>query len=125
MAQRITRAKHKIIEAGIPYRVPDPDELNARLREVLAVIYLLLNEGYLSTVDQTESRDLVDDAEWLASKLHELMPTEPEVAGLLALIQLHRARADARFDREGDLVLLEHQNRSRWNHGAIATQPDC
>src|SRR5438132_1774839 len=116
VAQRITRAKRKIIEAGIPYRVPDPDELNARLREVLAVIYLLLNEGYLSTVDQTESRDLVDDAEWLASQLHELMPTEPEVAGLLALIQLHRARAEARFDRAGDLVLLEHQNRASWNH---------
>jgi RNA polymerase sigma-70 factor (ECF subfamily) len=120
VAQRITRAKRKIVEAGIPYRVPDPDELNARLREVLAVIYLLLNEGYLSTVDQTESRDLVDDAEWLATQLHELMPTEPEVAGLLALIQLHRARADARFDHDGDLVLLEDQNRSNWNHKAIA-----
>jgi RNA polymerase sigma factor (sigma-70 family) len=120
VAQRITRAKRKIIDAGIPYRVPDPDELNARLREVLAVIYLLLNEGYLSTVDQAESRDLVDDAEWLASQLYELMPTEPEVAGLLALIQLHRARVDARFDRQGDLVLLEHQNRSNWNHQMIA-----
>ncbi|MDQ6672355.1 MAG: sigma-70 family RNA polymerase sigma factor [Chloroflexota bacterium] len=120
VAQRITRAKRKIIEAGIPYRVPDPDELNARLRQVLAVIYLLLNEGYLSTVDQTESRDLVDDAEWLACQLYELMPTEPEVAGLLALIQLHRARAEARFDRDGDLLLLEHQNRSSWNHRAIA-----
>jgi RNA polymerase sigma factor (sigma-70 family) len=120
VAQRITRAKRKITGAGIPYRVPDPDELNARLREVLAVIYLLLNEGYLSTVDQTESRDLVDDAEWLASQLYELMPTEPEVAGLLALIQLHRARAKARFDRDGDLVLLEDQNRSNWNHSAIA-----
>jgi RNA polymerase sigma factor (sigma-70 family) len=119
VAQRITRAKRKIMAAGIPYRVPDPDELNARLREVLAVIYLLLNEGYLSTVDQTESRDLVDDAEWLAAQLLELMPTEPEVAGLLALIQLHRARADARFDGEGDLVLLEHQNRSSWNRLAI------
>src|SRR6202011_2332389 len=110
VAQRITRAKRKITDARIPYRVPEPDELNARLREVLAVIYLLLNEGYLSTVDKTESRDLVDDAEWLASQLHGLMPTEPEVAGLLALIQLHRARAAARFDSAGDLVLLEHQD---------------
>src|SRR5207248_7987339 len=93
---------------------------NARVREVLAVIYLLLNEGYLSTVDQTESRDLVDDAEWLASQLYELMPTEPEVAGLLALIQLHRARAEARFDRDGDLVLLEHQNRASWDRDAIS-----
>ena len=120
VAQRITRAKRKIMDAGIPYRLPDPDELNARLREVLGVIYLLLNEGYLSTANQTESRDLVDDAEWLASQLHGLMPTEPEVAGLLALIQLHRARADARFDGDGDLVLLEDQNRAHWNHGAIA-----
>ena len=118
VAQRITRAKRKITEAGIPYRVPDPDELNARLREVLAVIYLLLNEGYLSTADQTESRDLVDDAEWLASQLYGLMPTEPEVAGLLALIRLHRARAEARFDRDGGLVLLEHQNRSNWNRAS-------
>jgi RNA polymerase sigma-70 factor (ECF subfamily) len=120
VAQRITRAKRKIAEAGIPYRVPDPDELHARLRQVLAVIYLLLNEGYLCTAEQAESRDLVDDAEWLANQLHELMPTEPEVAGLLALIQLHRARADARFDSRGDLIPLQDQDRSRWNHVAIA-----
>jgi RNA polymerase sigma-70 factor (ECF subfamily) len=120
VAQRITRAKRKIVDAGIPYRVPNPDELDARLHEVLAVIYLLLNEGYLSSVDQTESRDLVGDAEWLATQLHDLMPTEPEVMGLLALIQLHRARAGARFDHDGNLVLLEHQNRSSWNHRAIA-----
>jgi RNA polymerase sigma-70 factor (ECF subfamily) len=120
VAQRITRAKRKITEAGIPYRIPDPDELNARLGEVLAVIYLLLNEGYLSTADQSESRGLVDDAEWLASQLNELMPTEPEVAGLLALIRLHRARATARFDSTGDLVQLQVQDRSNWNHSAIA-----
>jgi RNA polymerase sigma factor (sigma-70 family) len=120
VAQRITRAKRKIASAGIPYRIPDPDELRSRLSEALAVIYLLLNEGYLSTAEQAQSRDLVDDAEWLASLLHQLMPTEPEVAGLLALIRLHRARADARFDPHGDLVLLEHQDRSRWDHDAIA-----
>jgi RNA polymerase sigma factor (sigma-70 family) len=119
VAQRITRAKRKITDAGIPYRVPDPDELDGRLTEVLAVIYLLLNEGYLSTADHTEARDLVDDAEWLAALLHQLMPTEPEVAGLLALIRLHRARADARFDRDGALVLLEHQDRSRWDRQSI------
>ena len=77
VAQRITRAKRKITDAGIPYRVPDPDELNARLSEVLGVIYLVLNEGYLSTGDHAESRDLVDDAEWLATELHESMPTGP------------------------------------------------
>jgi RNA polymerase sigma-70 factor (ECF subfamily) len=97
VAQRITRAKRKIADAGIPYRVPDPDELNARLGEVLAVIYLLLNEGYLSTAEQAQSRDLVEDAEWLATLLHQLMPTELEVTGLLALIKLHSARTDARF----------------------------
>jgi RNA polymerase sigma factor (sigma-70 family) len=120
VAQRITRAKRKITEARIPYRVPDPDELGARLREVLAVIYLLLNEGYLSTAERGQSRDLVEDAEWLAAELHNLMPTEPEAAGLLALIRFHRARADARFDPDENLVLLEHQDRSTWDHEAIA-----
>jgi RNA polymerase sigma factor (sigma-70 family) len=119
VAQRITRAKRKITDAGIPYRIPADDELGARLSEVLAVIYLLLNEGYLSTAEQAQSRDLVDDAEWLASLLHQLMPTEPEVAGLLALIRLHRARAAARFDPDGGLVLLQHQQRSRWDREAI------
>jgi predicted RNA polymerase sigma factor len=119
VAQRITRAKRKITDAAIPYRVPDADELNGRLTEVLAVIYLLLNEGYLSTADHVDSRVLVDDADWLAALLHQLMPTEPEVGGLLALIRLHRARTDARFDADGGLVLLEHQDRSRWNRAAI------
>ena len=120
VAQRITRAKRKITDAGIPYRIPADDELGARLTEVLAVIYLLLNEGYLATAERAQSRDLVDDAEWLASLLHQLMPTEPEVAGLLALIRLHRARAAARFDRDGGLVLLRDQDRSRWDREAIA-----
>ncbi|BBZ15917.1 RNA polymerase sigma factor [Mycolicibacterium gadium] len=120
MAQRITRAKRKIAEAGIPYRIPADDELAARLTGVLAVIYLLFNEGYLGTAEQVHSRDLVDDAEWLAALLHTLMPTEPEVAGLLALIRLHRARAAARFDVDGHLVLLPQQDRSLWDGAAIA-----
>jgi RNA polymerase sigma-70 factor (ECF subfamily) len=119
MAQRITRAKRKITNAGIPYRIPADDELGARLTEVLAVIYLLLNEGYLSTAERAQSRDLVDDAEWLASLLHELMPTEPEVVGLLALIRLHQARAAARFAPDGSLVLLRDQDRDLWDHEAI------
>jgi RNA polymerase sigma factor (sigma-70 family) len=119
VAQRITRAKRKITEAGIPYRLPDPDELEGRLTEVLAVIYLLLNEGYLSTADRATSPDLVDEAEWLASLLHRLMPTDPEVAGLLALIRLHRARADARFHTDGGLVVLADQDRSQWDRAAI------
>jgi RNA polymerase sigma factor (sigma-70 family) len=120
VAQRITRAKRKITDAGIPYRIPADDELGARLTEVLAVIYLLLNEGYLATAERAHARDLVDDAEWLASLLHQLMPTEPEVAGLLALIRLHRARVAARFGPDGGLVLLQHQERSRWDRQAIA-----
>ena len=119
MAQRITRAKQKITEARIPYRIPDDDELGQRLTDVLAVIYLLFNEGYLSTAERAQARDLVDDAEWLASLLHELMPTEPEVAGLLALIRLHRARVAARFDVDGHLVLLQDQDRSLWDRAAI------
>ncbi|HEX7165228.1 MAG TPA: sigma-70 family RNA polymerase sigma factor [Trebonia sp.] len=120
IAQRITRAKRKITEAGIPYRVPADDELAARLTEVLAVIYLLFNEGYLATVGPPQSRDLAEDAEWLASLLYELMPAEPEVAGLLALIRLHRARAAARFGTDGALVLLQDQDRSLWDRQAIA-----
>ncbi|HEV8555719.1 MAG TPA: sigma-70 family RNA polymerase sigma factor [Actinophytocola sp.] len=119
VARRITRAKRKITDAGIPYRIPDDDELGARLSEVLTVIYLLFNEGYLSTAERAHSRDLVDDAEWLASLLHQLMPTEPEVAGLLALIRLHRARAATRFDADGGLVLLQDQDRSRWDRETI------
>lgn len=120
VARRITRAKRKITDAGIPYRIPEDDELGARLNEVLTVIYLLFNEGYLSTAERAQSRDLVDDAEWLASLLRQLMPTEPEVAGLLALIRLHRARVAARFDADGRLVLLKDQDRSRWDRDAIA-----
>jgi RNA polymerase sigma factor (sigma-70 family) len=120
VARRISRAKLKIADARIPYRVPDDDELGTRLTEVLAVIYLLFNEGYLSTSEQARARDLADDADWLASLLHGLMPGEPEVAGLLALIRLHRAREAARFDQSGGLVQLEHQDRSLWDRDAIA-----
>jgi RNA polymerase sigma factor (sigma-70 family) len=120
IAQRITRAKRKITDAGIPYRVPDDDELAPRLAEVLTVIYLLFNEGYLATTGLPKSRDLAAEAEWLASLLHQLMPTEPEAAGLLALIRLHRARAAARFGPGGGLVLLPDQDRSLWDREAIA-----
>ena len=120
VAQRISRAKRKISQAGIPYRIPPPDELPARLNEALTVIYLLLNEGYLATGGQVHAPDLVADAEWLATQLHSLMPTEPEVAGLLALIRLHQARAGARFAADGSIVQLEHQDRGSWDHAAIA-----
>jgi RNA polymerase sigma factor (sigma-70 family) len=121
VGQRITRAKRKISQAGIPYRIPSPDELSTRLTEVLAVIYLLCNEGYLSSGgDQVQARDLVDDAEFLAALLYQLMPTEPEVIGLLALIRLHRARTPARFDPDGGIVQLPYQDRTAWDHEAIA-----
>ena len=120
VAQRITRAKRKITDAGIPYRIPRADDLPERLDEVLTVIYLLFNEGYLSsTADRVHSRDLVDDAEWLTALLHGLLPNEPEVGGLLSLIRLHRARTAARFTPDGDIVLLENQDRTLWDHAAI------
>lgn len=123
--QRLTRARRKIATAGIPYRVPADDELGQRLSGVLAVIYLLFNEGYLCTAGAApQRRDLTDDAEWLAALLARLMPAEKEVLGLLALIRLHRARALARFDREGRLVLLRDQDRGRWNRTQIADAAD-
>jgi RNA polymerase sigma-70 factor (ECF subfamily) len=122
--QRLTRARRKIATAGIPYRVPAADELGPRLSGVLAVIYLLFNEGYLCSANAAQRRDLTDDAEWLAALLARLMPAEPEALGLLALIRLHRARAAARFDAEGRLVLLRHQDRAQWDHAEIAAAAD-
>jgi RNA polymerase sigma-70 factor (ECF subfamily) len=123
--QRLTRARRKIAAAGIPYRVPDPDHLAERLAAVLSVIYLTFNEGYLSSGgDDPQCRDLTEDAEWLASLLAGMMPAEPEVLGLLALIRLHRARVKARFDSCGRLVLLADQDRELWDHAAIAAAAD-
>jgi RNA polymerase sigma-70 factor (ECF subfamily) len=102
-------------------RVPPDDLLGERLAEVLTVIYLMLNEGYLASGPRSSARhELVDDAEWLCQLLVRLMPDEPEAMGLLALIRLHRARALARFDNDARLVLLRDQDRSRWDRRAIA-----
>jgi RNA polymerase sigma-70 factor (ECF subfamily) len=121
VARRLVRARRKIAVAGIPYRVPRDDELEERLREVLGVLYLMFNEGYLASGGATsERRDLAEDAAWLADLLVRLLPGEPEPLGLLALMRLHLARADARFDGAGNLILLPDQDRSRWNRRAIA-----
>jgi len=120
VAQRIVRAKRKIVEARIPYRIPAPDELAARLKEVLAVVYLLFNEGYLATSEVPSRPVLTEEAEALAGMLANLLPGEPEAIGLLALIRFHRARAAARFDAAGTLVLLPDQDRRLWNREAIA-----
>lgn len=120
IAQRLVRAKRKIRDAAIPYRVPDAAELPARLAEVLTVLYLVFNEGYLaSSGDAPERRELARDAEWLTSLVARLMPDEPEVLGLLALMRLHLARADARFAPDGSLIRLSDQDRGRWDHAAI------
>jgi len=113
MKRRLTRAKRKIKEAGIPFRVPGDDLLPDRLAAVLAVVYLIFNEGYGGRVD------LAAEAIRLGSALAELMPDEAEVHGLLALMLLNDARRDARFE-EGELVLLADQDRSRWNAAQIA-----
>jgi len=119
MAQRIVRAKRKIVETGIPYRVPATTALDERVHEVLTLLYLLYNEAYLGSgpVEPT-NRDLAADAVWLCGLLVRLMPSQPEVLSLLALMRLHEARRDARFD-EGNIVLLRHQDRSRWHRDDI------
>jgi RNA polymerase sigma-70 factor (ECF subfamily) len=121
IAQRIVRAKRKIVDANIPYRVPEGSELEDRLDGVLSVLYLMFNEGYLSRGGQVAMRrDLADDALWLAGLVAALMPDEPEVLGLLVLMKLNLARSAARFDEAGEIVLLPDQDRRLWDRPSIA-----
>jgi RNA polymerase sigma-70 factor (ECF subfamily) len=123
MAQRLVRAKAKIRRAGIPYRVPPPELLPERLPGVLRVIYLIFNEGYLATSGPASREplrpELCEEAIRLGRVVATLMPDEPEARGLLALMLLQHSRRDARLDPSGALVLLEGQDRSRWDHDAI------
>ena len=120
LAQRIVRAKQKIRDAGIPYQVPETQDLPARLDAVLHVIYLVFNEGYSASAGSSVTRhELSAEAIRLVRLLRDLL-AEPEVDGLLALMLLQESRRGARTDDDGELVLLEQQDRSRWNREMIA-----
>ena len=120
IAQRLVRARRALAERGVPFDLPDPDEYPVRLPAVLAVVYLVFNEGYLASGTATpQRRDLAREALDLARSLSVLMPGEPEVAGLAALLELNEARAATRFDSWGRLVPLAEQDRARWDRPAI------
>ena len=126
IAQRLVRAKRTILDRGLPYEVPEGAELAARLPAVLAVIYLIFNEGYVAhTGDALVRHDLCQEALHLGHMLAELMPGEPEVMGLLALMELQASRAATRTDADGNLVLLADQDRSRWDQVRIARGLGC
>jgi RNA polymerase sigma-70 factor (ECF subfamily) len=121
MAQRLVRAKQKIRDAGIPYEVPDRELLAERLAGVLAVVYLVFTEGYAPSAGTAITRpELCAEAIRLCRLLDQLLPGEPEIAGLLALMLLHAARLDGRSDGAGELLLLEEQDRTRWDRAAIS-----
>jgi len=118
MAQRLVRAKRKITSAGIPFAMPDADDLAPRLDDVLTVIYLSYNAGYLEP--SASGRELSEDAIWLAELVARALPDQPEAWGLLALLTFLSSRTQSRFDDQGRLVLLEDQDRGRWDGVAIS-----
>jgi RNA polymerase sigma factor (sigma-70 family) len=124
LAQRIVRAKRKIVTAGIALTVPADDVLTERLSDVLAVIALMYNEGFVSSDGPGQDRDLAGDAVWLAGVVATSLPREAEAWGLAALLTIQHARSAARFAADGALVLLPDQDRSRWDHAAIAAGED-
>ncbi len=120
VAQRITRAKRKIVDAAIPFRMPAAADLEDRVAEVLAVLYLMFNEGYLaSRWEVAHDSSLAEDATWLAGLVVHVLPTQAELLGLLALFKFQLARVRARFAADGSLVLLADQDRSLWDQEGI------
>jgi RNA polymerase sigma-70 factor (ECF subfamily) len=120
MAQRLVRAKNKIRDAGIPYKVPSAEQLPERVPSVLATLYLIFNEGYFaSSTDSLIRSELADEAIRLGRVLVEMLPDEPEARALLALMLLQHSRREARVDETGEMVLLSDQDRSRWDRAQI------
>ncbi len=117
LAQRIVRAKRKIVSAGIDLKVPD--DLDERLADVLAVVYVMYNEAFVSSTGRTQDRDLGADAVWLAGVIAASLPAQAEAWGLAALLTIQHSRSAARFTPSGDLVLLKDQDRTRWDRHAV------
>ena len=124
LAARITRAKKKIVASGISMTVPEGEALAGRLDDVLTVVWVMFNEAYLST-SGTQDRDLAADAVWLADVIATSFPRDAEAWGLAALLRFHHARRDARFTDDGSLVLLEDQERARWDRDEIGAPTTC